>query len=171
MTAKLPAITTPTVATTAWIAGTATVRGDVTLGEDVSVWFSAVIRGDEAPVTVGDRSNIQDGAIVHVSAAFPCVIGREVTIGHGAIVHGCTVEDGALIGMGAIVLDGARVGAGAMVGAGAVVAPGTDIPPGMLALGVPARVVGPVTPAQQALGTHAVNNYIGRKEHYRSGAL
>lgn len=128
MTQDVIAIPGPTIAASAWIADTATVRGDVTLGEDVSVWFSAVIRGDEAPVTVGDRSNIQDGAVLHVSAGFPCIIGREVTIGHGAIVHGCTIADNALIGMGGIVLDGATVGAGAMVGAGALVAPGTDIP-------------------------------------------
>ena len=90
----------PTIPDTAWIADTATVRGDVTLGEHVSVWFAAVIRGDEAPVSVGDNSNVQDGAVLHVSAGFPCVVGANVTIGHGAIVHGCRVDDGALIGMG-----------------------------------------------------------------------
>lgn len=164
-------IPSPIIPASAWIADTATVRADVTLGEDVSVWFSAVIRGDEAPVTVGDRSNIQDGAVLHVSAGFPCVIGREVTIGHGAIVHGCTIGDNALIGMGATVLDGATVGSGAMVGAGTLVPPGMEIPPGMLALGVPARIIGPLSPSQIAMGTHAVRNYIRRKEDYRSGRL
>jgi carbonic anhydrase/acetyltransferase-like protein (isoleucine patch superfamily) len=145
------------------------VRGDVVLGEHVSVWFGAVIRGDEAPVRVGDRSNVQDGAVLHVSAEFPCIVGNDVTIGHRAIVHGCTIEDGALIGMGAIVLDGARIGKGAMVGAGAVVPPGSIVSAETLVLGIPARSVGPLTEAQRAAGPHAVANYVQRKEQYRSG--
>lgn len=160
---------TPLIPDTAWIADTATVRGNVTLGEDVSVWFAAVLRGDEAPITIGDRTNIQDGAVLHVSAGFPCVVGREVTIGHGAVVHGCTVEDGALIGIRATVLDGAVIGEGAVVGAGAVVPPGMHVPPGMLALGVPAKVVGPLTDAQRSAGPRAVGNYMVRKEAYREG--
>ena len=160
---------TPTIPPSAWIAGTATVRGNVTLGEDVSVWFAAVLRGDEAPITIGDRTNIQDGAVVHVSAGFPCVVGREVTIGHGAVVHGCTVEDGALIGIRATVLDGAVIGAGAVVGAGAVTPPDMYVPPGMLALFVPAKVVGPLPDAQRSAGPRAVGNYMVRKEAYRDG--
>ena len=161
----------PSLPPSAWIADTATVRGDVTLGEDVSVWFGAVLRGDEAPITVGDRTNIQDGAVLHVSAGFPCVVGCEVTIGHGAVVHGCTVEDGALIGIRATVLDGAVIGEGAVVGAGAVVPPGMHLPPGMLALGVPAKVVGPLTDAQRSAGPRAVGNYMIRKEAYREGKI
>ena len=163
--------TRPTIPPTAWIADTATVRGDVTLGEDVSVWFSAVLRGDEAPVTIGDRSNIQDGAVLHVSAGFPCVVGRDVTIGHGAVVHGCTVEDGALIGIRATVLDGAVIGKGAVVGAGAVIPPGMHVPPGMLALGVPAKIVGPLNEVQRWAGPRAVTNYLARKEAYRRGEM
>lgn len=159
----------PTIPPSAWIAGTATVRGDITLGEDVSIWFAAVLRGDEAPITIGDRTNIQDGAVLHVSAGFPCIVGREVTIGHGAVVHGCTVEDGALIGIRATVLDGAVIGAGAIVGAGAVVPPGMHVPPGTLALGVPAKVVGPLSEAQRSAGPRAVGNYLARKEAYREG--
>ncbi|RMH00386.1 MAG: gamma carbonic anhydrase family protein [Chloroflexi bacterium] len=159
----------PFIPKTAWIADTARVRGNVRLGEHVSVWFGAVIRGDEAPIEVGDETNVQDGAILHVSAGFPCTIGRRVTIGHGAVVHGCVVEDGALIGMRATVLDGARVGAGAMVGAGAVVPPGMEIPPGMLALGVPARVVGPLSEKQKLASETAVVHYLERKEQYRQG--
>lgn len=159
----------PTIPPSAWIADTATVRGDVTLGEDTSVWFAAVLRGDEAPITVGDRTNIQDGAVLHVSAGFPCIVGREVTIGHGAVVHGCTVEDGALIGIRATVLDGAVIGRGAVVGAGAVVPPGMHVPPGMLALGVPAKIVGPLSEAQHSAGRRAVGNYLARKEAYRDG--
>lgn len=159
----------PTLAPGVWVAETAVVRGDVTLGEDVSVWFAVVLRGDEAPIIIGDRTNIQDGAVLHVSAGFPCVVGREVTIGHGAVVHGCTVEDGALIGIRATVLDGAVIGRGAVVGAGAVVPPGMHVPPEMLALGVPARVVGPLTNAQRSAGPRAVGNYMARKEAYREG--
>lgn len=159
----------PHIPASAWIADTATVRGDVTLGEDVSVWFGAVVRGDEAPVTIGARSNVQDGAILHVSAGFPCEIGEGVTIGHAAVVHGCTVEDGALIAIHATVLDGARIGAGAMVGAGAVVPPGMEVPPGMLALGVPARVVGPLSEGQRGQTRTAMEHYLVRKEQYRRG--
>jgi gamma-carbonic anhydrase len=157
----------PIIPPSAWVAGSATVRGEVTLGEDVSVWFGAVIRGDIAPVTVGDRTNVQDGAILHVSSGFPCVVGREVTIGHGAIVHGCTVEDGALIGMRATVLDGARIGANAIVGAGAVVPPGMEVPPGTLALGVPARIAGPLDEAKQERGRLGAAGYVTLKEVYR----
>ena len=120
----------PTIAESAWVAETATVRADVTLAQDVSVWFGAVLRGDEAPIEVGARSNIQDCAVVHVTREHPVRIGADVTVGHGAVVHGCTVEDGALIGMGATVLDGAVVGAGAIVGAGALVATGHAHPAG-----------------------------------------
>lgn len=159
---------TPSIPDSAWVADTATVRGQVTLGEHVSIWFSAVLRGDEAPITVGDNTNVQDGAVLHVSAGFPCVVGASVTIGHRAVVHGCTVEDGALIGMGAIVLDGAHIGAGAVVAAGAVVSPGMTIPPGVLVRGVPARVFGPLSASQKQLGPRAVRNYVARKEAYRS---
>jgi gamma-carbonic anhydrase len=159
----------PTISPSAWVADTATVRGNVTLGEEVSIWFSAVIRGDEAPVTVGPRTNVQDGAILHVSRGFPCIVGSDVTIGHGAIVHGCTVEDGALIAMHATVLDGAHIGAGAMVGAGAVVAPGTQVPPHTLVLGVPAKIVGPLDEAKQQYLKLAAANYVARKEEYRNG--
>lgn len=159
----------PKIHPSAWIADSATVRGDVELGADVSVWFGAVIRGDEAQVCVGDRTNVQDGAVLHVSAEFPCLIGNDVTIGHRAIIHGCTIEDGALIGMGAIVLDGAVIGAGAMVGAGAVVPPGMVVSAETLVLGVPARSMGPLSATQRAAGPHAVRNYMRRKEEYRSG--
>jgi carbonic anhydrase/acetyltransferase-like protein (isoleucine patch superfamily) len=159
----------PTIPPTAWIAPTATVRGNVTLGEEVSVWFSAVIRGDEDEVRVGDGSNIQDGAVLHVSSGFPCIIGKQVTVGHGAIVHGCTVEDGALIGMRATVLDGAVIGAGAMVGAGAVVPPGMIVPPNTLVLGIPAKIMGELNDRQRAMTIIAAQHYIERKEEYRNG--
>lgn len=159
----------PVIPDSAWVAETAVVRGKVTLGEHVSIWFGAVLRGDEAPIVVGDESNVQDGAVLHVSANFPCQIGRRVTVGHRAIVHGCTIDDGVLIGMGAIVLDGAHIGKGAMVAAGAVVAPGMQVPPNSLILGVPAKVRGELNKQQQRMNETAVTNYLARKEAYRQG--
>lgn len=159
----------PIIPDSCWVAEGAVVRGRVTLGEHVGVWFGAVIRAEEEPVSVGDRTNIQDGAILHISGGFPCTVGNDVTIGHRAIVHGCTIEDGALIGMGAIVLDGAHIGAGAIVGAGAVVSPGTHIPAGMVALGIPARVVGPASEARQTTNAAGATSYVQRKEAYRRG--
>lgn len=159
----------PTIAASAWVAETATVRADVTLAEHASVWFGAVLRGDEAPIEVGARSNIQDCAVVHVAREHPVRIGADVTVGHGAVVHGCTIEDGALIGMGATVLDGAVVGAGAMVAAGALVPPGMRVPPGMLAVGVPATVRGPLTAEQKAAILRGRDHYLERKEQYRRG--
>jgi carbonic anhydrase/acetyltransferase-like protein (isoleucine patch superfamily) len=159
----------PTIAASAWVADSATVRADVTLGDEASVWFGAVLRGDEAPITVGPRSNVQDCAVVHVTRGYPVRIGADVTIGHGAVVHGCTIEDGALIGMGAAVLDGAVVGAGAMIAAGALVPPGMHVPAGTLAVGVPAAVRGPLTDAQAAAIRRGRDRYLERKEQYRRG--
>ena len=159
----------PVIPKSCWIADTATVRGKVTLGENVSVWFGVVIRGDEDFVTIGDGSNVQDGAVLHVGSGYPCIVGRDVTIGHRAIVHGCTIEDGVMIGMGSIVLDGARVELGAVVGAGAVVPPGMVVPSGTLALGVPAKVMGPLNERQQAMARTAADHYVERKEEYRNG--
>lgn len=130
----------PSVADSARVAPSAVVVGNVTIGARSSVWHSAVIRADLAAITVGEDSNIQDGAILHVDAGRPCVIGNRVTIGHRAVVHGAEVGDEALVGIGAIVLSGATVGHGAVVAAGALVPENTSIPPGMVAVGVPARV-------------------------------
>jgi carbonic anhydrase/acetyltransferase-like protein (isoleucine patch superfamily) len=124
-----------------FIADGARVIGSVRIAEDASIWFNAVLRADINSITVGPRSNIQDGAVVHVTHDLPAVIGADVTVGHQAIVHACTVEDGCLIGMGSVVLDGAVVGTGSLVAAGAVVLQNTRIPPGSLAAGVPARVI------------------------------
>ena len=121
------------------------VVGDVTIGPDTSVWFGSVVRGDVHAVRIGARTNLQDQCVVHVTRdRFPTWIGDEVTVGHRATVHGCTVRDGALVGIAAVVLDGAEVGEEALVGAGALVPPGAKIPPRHLARGVPARVVRPL---------------------------
>lgn len=128
----------------------AEVIGAVTLGEFSSVWPSAVVRADSERVAIGARSNLQDGVIVHADPGFPCLIGDDVTVGHRACLHGCTVEGGALIGIGAVVLNGAVVGGGSIVGAGALVPEGMRVPPGSLVLGLPAVVRRATSEAEQA---------------------
>jgi len=133
--------TAPCIAPDAYIASDATVVANVEVGSEASVWHQAVLRGDVAPVVLGARSNVQDGAVVHVADELPAVIGELVTVGHKAIVHACTIEDEVLVGMGAIVLDGARIGTRSIIGANATVKQGMEIPPGSLVLGTPAKIV------------------------------
>ncbi|MEQ1858952.1 MAG: gamma carbonic anhydrase family protein [Chthoniobacteraceae bacterium] len=140
----------PKIHDTAYIAPGATVIGDVTLGEQSSVWFSAVLRGDINRIVVGPRSNVQDGAVVHLADDFGTFVGELVTIGHKAVLHACTVGDEVLIGMGAIVLDGAEIGARSIIGAGAVVTGGKKIPPGSLVLGAPGKIVRTLALDEQA---------------------
>ena len=130
----------PKIHPTAWVAPGAFLRGDVTLGEQVNVWYIAVLRGDQETITVGKATNIQDNCVLHGDAGCNVTVGEYVTVGHGAILHGCTVEDKCLIGMNAVVLDHAVVGAGSIVGAGAVVSSGTVIPPNSLVVGIPGKV-------------------------------
>ncbi len=151
-----------------FVAPGASVVGAVELGDDVSVWFGAVVRGDVNWVRIGAGSNLQDGSVVHVThETHPTVLGAGVVVGHHVVLHGCTVEDGALIGIGARVLDGAVVEAGAQVGAGAVVTPGHRIPAGHLALGVPARPVRPLTDGEIENIGAIRDRYIALKERYR----
>jgi carbonic anhydrase/acetyltransferase-like protein (isoleucine patch superfamily) len=131
---------TPRVADDAYIAPTAVLIGDVTVEPGASVWFGAVLRGDNSAIVIGRGSNVQDNCVIHCADDLPTLVGADVTVGHMALLEGCTVGDGALIGMGAIVLQRASVGANALVAAGAVVGEGSEIPPGVLAAGVPARV-------------------------------
>ncbi len=154
----------PAMGRRCYIAPNAAVIGDVTLGDDASVWFGASVRGDSAPITVGEGTNIQDNASVHCSDGIPCVIGRDVSVGHNAVVHSAVVEDGALIGMGAVVLDGAVVGAGSIVGAGAVVTKGTVVPPGSLVMGIPGKVIRTVP---EGANLENARIYAQRKEAYR----
>lgn len=131
----------PHIAAGVFVAPTAAVIGDVQIGSESSLWFGVIVRGDVNFIRIGHRTNLQDGTIVHVtSGTHPTIIGSDVTIGHGVKLHGCTIEDGSLIGIGAIVLDGAIVGAGSLVAAGSLVSPGTVIPPRSLVIGSPARV-------------------------------
>lgn len=131
---------TPRIAADVFVAPTAVIIGDVEIGEGSSVWFGVVIRGDVEAIRIGRRTNIQENVVIHADPGVPTTVGDEVTVGHGAIVHGCRVASRAQIGMGAVVLNGASVGSGTLIGAGAVVPEGAEIPPGAVALGVPAKV-------------------------------
>lgn len=150
----------PQVHPTAKVAENATLVGSVTLGPNASVWYGAVIRGDEAPISIGENTNIQDNATVHASPNFPAHVGSNVTVGHNAVVHGCTVEDGCLIGMGAILLNGCVIGAGSMVAAGALVPQNKVIPPGSLVMGAPAKVVRTLEEADRSSVTFAASEYV-----------
>jgi gamma-carbonic anhydrase len=133
---------TPRLGADVFVAEGAHVIGDVHIGKGSSIWFNSVVRGDVHFIRIGEKTNIQDNSVVHVTGGVhPTIIGNEVTAGHRVILHGCTIEDRALIGMGAVVMDGAVVGRESMIGAGAVVTPGTQIPSGVLALGSPCKVV------------------------------
>jgi carbonic anhydrase/acetyltransferase-like protein (isoleucine patch superfamily) len=159
----------PVIHPTAFIAPTAAVMGDVTLGEHASVWYGAVIRGDMAPIAIGDNSNIQDGSIVHVDEGVPCRVGARVGVGHHVILHGCTVEDDCLIGMGSVLLNHVRVGTGSVIAAGAVIPEGMVIPPGSLVMGVPGRIVRPVDPALRARIAATWTHYVVQAQAHREG--
>lgn len=145
----------------------AMVSGAVSMGKGCSVWYNAVVRGDEDPIQIGEGTNIQDNAVLHTSHASPLIVGDGVTIGHGAILHSCTVGDNTLIGMGSIVLDGAVVGSNCIVGAGALVTGTAVIPDGSMVLGSPARVVRPLTPEEIEGNRVSARSYLARKENYR----
>ncbi len=156
---------------TAFVANTATLVGDVTVGQYSSIWFTAVLRADLAPIIVGAHCSIQDGAVVHVDAETPTRIGDRVTIGHGAIVHGCTIDDNVLIGIRAVVLSRAHVGANSIIGACALVTEDMHIPPHYLVIGVPGRVVTTLTPMHQGYVQQAQEEYVAlcrAYKHHRS---
>ncbi len=166
MTSRAPK--SPAIHPTAFVHPAAIVLGDVTLGAHVSVWPTAVIRGDSDKITIGDDSNVQDGTIVHVDDGVPTTIGRRVAIGHRAIVHGATIEDDCLIAMGAILLNGVHVGTGSIIAAGAVCTEGLVIPPNSLVLGVPARIRRQTTPEDRTRIRKTVESYLELQEHYRA---
>lgn len=160
---------TPRLDPTSIVQETAVLIGDVELGAEASVWFHTVIRADIHHVRIGPRSNIQDNATIHVTRdRFPTIVGAGVTVGHAAIVHGCVVEDGCLVGMGAVVMDGCVIGADSLVGAGALVTPGTRIPPRSLVLGSPARRVRDVSDEELAGIRAAADNYVALAREYRA---
>lgn len=161
----------PDVAGAVFIAANATVVGDVTLGKNSSVFYGAVLRADIAPISVGEGSNIQDNAIVHLSDDTGVSIGDHVTVGHGAIIHACTIEDGCLIGMGATILDRARIGADSLVGANALVPMGFTCPPGSLVIGSPARVSRALSAEERGSGRRLAAKYVEvAKAHAARGA-
>ena len=151
----------PVVAPDAWVAPHATLVGRVRVESGASVWFGAVARGDGDAISLGARSNLQDGVVVHVDRGFPATIGQDVSVGHNAVVHGCTIEDGALVGMGSVVLNGAVIGAGSLVAGGAVVLEGTQVPPGSLVAGVPAKVRRALTDEERAGLRRNATSYLG----------
>jgi carbonic anhydrase/acetyltransferase-like protein (isoleucine patch superfamily) len=153
---------------TAFVAEGAVVLGDVTIGGESSVWFGAVVRGDTAPIRIGRQTNVQDGCILHANPGFACTLGDRVTLGHGAIVHGATVEDDCLIGMRALVMNGAKIGRGSIVAVGSIVTEGTEIPPHSVAMGQPAKVKREVTDRDLARIHHAAEHYVAAAKVYRS---
>lgn len=150
-----------------YIAPSAVVLGNVSLGDDVSVWPTAVIRGDVERIVIGNRSNVQDGAVIHADPGVPTIVGENCVIGHRAIVHGTIIEDGCLIGMGAILLNRCHIGAGSVIGAGTVLTEGTVVPPGSLVVGVPAKVVRELSAEQQARILDNAQRYVDLKERHR----
>ncbi len=152
-----------------WVAPDAQVIGEVILDEDVNIWFGAVLRGDNEPITIGARSNIQEGAMLHADPGFPCTVGVGVTVGHHAILHGCTVGDGALIGMGATVLNGARIGPGCLVGANALVTEGKEFPENSMILGSPAKLVRTLDPEAAARLRRSAEHYVANARRFAAG--
>lgn len=159
----------PTLDPTVFLARGAIVLGDVTLGARVGVWYHTVLRGDTETITVGEDTNLQDLTMVHADPGVPCRIGARVSVGHRAILHGCTVEDDCLIGMGAILLNGAHIGAGSVVGAGALVKEGQIVPPGSIVVGMPGRVVRAVDDAMRSRIDRTWRHYVANAERHRAG--
>jgi carbonic anhydrase/acetyltransferase-like protein (isoleucine patch superfamily) len=158
----------PRIHASAFVAEGAHIIGNVELGENASVWFNSVLRGDINSIHIGDRTNIQDGSILHVTSELAVHVGNDVTVGHRAIVHGCRVEDGSLIGMGSVILDRARIGKQALVAAGAVVLEGFVVPDGMLAAGVPAKILRPLTEKEKLSLLESAEHYVKYAQSFRS---
>ncbi|MCP9767360.1 gamma carbonic anhydrase family protein [Lacihabitans sp. LS3-19] len=159
---------TPQYGENCWFAPNATLVGDIVMGKDCTVWFNAVVRGDVNSIIMGDRVNIQDGAVVHCTyKKTQTIIGNNVSIAHNAIVHGCVIEDEVLIGMGAIVMDGAVIGKNAIIGAGAIVTQNTKVPPGTVWAGNPAKKIKDVSPELGEVFLRTANNYVMYSEWFK----
>ncbi len=153
-----------------FLAETCSVIGDVAIGEDSSIWYGTVVRGDVMPIQIGARTSVQDNTVIHVTSDFSgTIVGDDCTIGHGAIIHACTVEDFCLIGMGSILLDGAVIGRGSLVGAGALVTPGTHIPPASLVVGSPAKVKRPINDKEREQIAYGAQHYVELTRRYLAG--
>lgn len=149
-----------------FIAPNAAVIGDVTMHDNSSVWFCCVLRGDADRIEIGAGSNIQDGTVMHADPGFPMVVGQNVTVGHNAMLHGCTIGDGTLVGINAVVLNGAKVGKGCLIGANALVTEGMEIPDGSMVLGSPAKIVKHLDEEVQLLLQHNADHYVGNAKHF-----
>ena len=161
----------PTLHPSAWVAPSADLIGDVQLGEVASVWFGAVIRADNTPIVVGERSNVQEGAMLHSDPGSPCTVGQGCTVGHHAILHGCTLGNNVLVGMGATVLNRAVIGEDCLIGAGALVTEGKSFPPGHLIIGAPARAVRALDAGAIAALRLSAAHYAQRARDYADGLV
>ncbi|MFB9962734.1 gamma carbonic anhydrase family protein [Sinosporangium siamense] len=164
--AALPDTPGPDIHPEAFVAPGAVITGHVRLGRGANVWYGSVIRGDDAPIDIGDECNIQDLCCMHADPGYPAVLEPRVSLGHKAMVHGAHIETGALVGIGAIVLNGARIGAGSLVAAGALVGPGKKIPPGVLVAGVPGRVIRELTDADRATFANTPAHYMALAQRH-----
>ena len=161
----------PVIHETAFVADNATVRGSVTIGEGAGIYFGAVLRAETDPITIGPGTNIQDNCVLHADPGFPAVVGRDCTVGHAAILHGCTIGDNTLVGMGAIVLNGAVVGRDCIIAAGALVTQGAVIPDGSMVMGAPGKVRRPLTPEEIASNAASAAGYRHESQLYKAGEL
>lgn len=161
----------PQIDETAWVAPTAVLIGNVIIEAGANIWFGAVLRGDNEPITVGAGSNVQENAVLHTDMGFPLTIGANCTIGHKAMLHGCTIEAGSLIGMGATLLNGAKIGTGSLVGACALVTEGKEIAPGSLVMGAPAKVVRDLDAAAQARLLKSAEGYRANAARFAKGMV
>ena len=150
-----------------WIAPSASVIGDVNLERDASIWFNAILRADNEPITIGEGSNVQDGAIIHTDPGFACNIGKKVTVGHMAMLHGCSIGDGSLIGIGSVVLNGAKIGKNCIIGSKALVTEGMDVPDGSMVLGIPGKIKKILTEEEQSVVSLGADHYIDNYKKYK----
>ena len=160
---------TPQIDPSAWVADSAQVMGTVHLKAHTSVWFGATLRGDTEPITIGEGSNIQDGSVLHADYGQPLTVGKNVTVGHMVVLHGCTIGDESLIGIGAVVLNGAKIGRNCLVGAGSLVTEGKEFPDGSMIMGSPAKVVRPLSPEQIEGLRESARRYIENAQRYKTG--
>ena len=149
-----------------WIAPNASVIGDVNLERDASIWFNAILRADNEPITIGEGSNVQDGAIIHTDPGYACNIGKKVTVGHMAMLHGCSIGDGSLIGIGSVVLNGAKIGRNCIIGSKALVTEGMEVPDGSMVLGIPGKIKKTLTEEEQSVVPLGAEHYIDNYKKY-----
>ena len=150
-----------------WIAPNASVIGDVNLERDASIWFNAILRADNEPITIGEGSNVQDGAIIHTDPGYACNIGKKVTVGHMAMLHGCSIGDGSLIGIGSVVLNGAKIGRNCIIGSKALVTEGMEVPDGSMVLGIPGKIKKTLTEEEQSVVPLGADHYIDNYKKYK----